>query len=241
MSALGLILRRELGAYFRSFTGWAIAAGVLLVQGLLFSAYAMGTGDKLSSKVIQDFFYFSMGMTVTASVLISMRLIAEERHDGTMVLLFTSPASDWSITLGKWASAWVFVLLLLGASVYMPLLVAVNGSVNPGHVFAGYLGLALMAAAYTAIGTFASALTQSQVVAAILGAVLSVITVVFWLLSKVTEPPFEDVFAYMDFYSKHFQYFAEGAIHLRSVVYWLSVTLFFLLGTRQVLGARRWR
>lgn len=241
MRAIGLIVGRELGAYFRGMSGWIIAAGILLLQGILFNVYALGDGEKLSSKVLQDYFYFSMGMTIVASVLLSMRLIAEERHDNTMVLLLTSPASDWQITLGKWLSAWLFVLMILVASFYMPAMVAVNGSVHIGHVFAGYLGLALVGAAITAMGTFTSSLTSSQVVAVILGGILAVLTCVMWLFSKVASPPLDELLAYLDFYYRHFQDFREGTIHTRSLVFYSSVTFFFLLLTRQVLGARRWR
>ena len=241
MRAIALIVGRELGAYFRGWSGWVIAAGILMLQGVLFNVFALGDSEKLSSKVLQDFFYFSMGMTLVASVLLSMRLIAEERHDGTMVLLLTSPASDWQIAIGKWMSAWIFVLLILAASFYMPLMVAVNGSVHPGHVFSGYLGLMLVGAAATALGTFTSSLSSSQVVSVVLGGILAVLTCVMWLFSKVANPPLDELLAYMDFYYRHFQDFREGTIHTRSVVFYSSVTFFFLLLTQKVLGARRWR
>ena len=62
-----------------------------------------------------------------------------------------------------------------------------------------------------------------------------------WLFSDVADAPLDQLLAYLDFYYKHFQDFREGTIHTRSVVYYGSVTFFFLLLTRQVLGARRWQ
>ena len=62
-----------------------------------------------------------------------------------------------------------------------------------------------------------------------------------WLFSKVANPPLDELLAYMDFYYRHFQDFREGTIHTRSVVFYSSVTFFFLLLTQKVLGARRWR
>ena len=241
MRAIFLIVGRELGAYFKGMSGWIIAAGVMMLWGVFFNVQALGDTEKLSSKVLQDFFFYSMGMVMVASVLLSMRLIAEEQHDGTMVLLLTSPASDWQITLGKWLSALVFVLLLLGVSSFMPLLVMLRGSVHPGHLVSGYLGLVCIGAATTAMGTFTSSLTSSQVVSVILGAILAVLTCVMWLFSKVASPPLDELLAYLDFYYRHFQDFREGTIHTRSLVFFGSVTFFFLLLTRQVLGARRWR
>ena len=77
MRLMSLIMRRELAAYLRSMTGYLIAAAVLIVDGLLFNAFALGGGEKLSSEVLSLFFYFSSGTTIIASVFISMRLFAE--------------------------------------------------------------------------------------------------------------------------------------------------------------------
>ena len=93
-------------------TGYIIAAVVLIVDGLLFNAFALGGGEKLSSEVLTPFFYFSSGTTIIASVFISMRLFAEERQTGTLVLLTSSPVHDGEIVLGKFLSALVFLSLL---------------------------------------------------------------------------------------------------------------------------------
>ena len=112
MNATFLIARRELGAYFRSMTGYVIAAAVLIIDGLLFNAFALGGPDKLSAEVLSLFFYFSSGTTIIASVFISMRLLAEERQTGTLVLLTSSPVQDWEIVLGKFLSAFGFLALI---------------------------------------------------------------------------------------------------------------------------------
>lgn len=241
MNALLLIVGREMGAYLKGFSGYVIAALLLGVDGLLFNAFALGGGERLSSEVLRNFFYFSSGTTMVAAILLSMRLIAEERHDETIVLLYTAPIGEWQIALGKWLSAFLFLAMILLASVYMPLLVAVNGSLSLGHLASGYLGLLLLGAAVTALGTLASSLTRSQVVAGIIGGALTVSLLVTWLLSRVADPPFDRVLAYFALFDKHFQPFMKGEIHTRSVVYFLSVTFFSLLLTRHVIYSRRWR
>src|SRR3954452_16398677 len=197
MRATLLIARRELGAYLRSMTGYVIAAVLLLINGLLFNAFSLGNGDKLSSQVLSDFFYFSSGTTIIASVFISMRLLAEERQTGTLVLLTSSPVHDWEIVLGKFLSALAFLAMITFATVYMPALIFVNGKVSFGHMAAGYVGLLLLGSAALAIGTFGSALARSQVLAAIFSGCILVAMIVCWMLAKVTEAPLNDVFTAM--------------------------------------------
>ncbi len=97
-----------------------------------------------------------------------MRLLAEERQTGTLVLLTSSPIQDWEIVLGKFLSAFIFLALItLACTVYMPLLIFVNGKISVGHLAAGYLGLLLLGSATLAIGTFGSAIARTQVLAAI--------------------------------------------------------------------------
>src|SRR4051812_16560859 len=193
MKATLLIARRELSAYLRSMTGYIIAAAVLIVDGLLFNAFALGGPDKLSAEVLSLFFYFSSGTTMIASIFISMRLLAEERQTGTLVLLTSSPVHDWEIVVGKFLSAFIFMGLITLATVYMPLMVLVNGKVSFGHLAAGYLGLLLLGSAALAIGTFGSAIARTQVLAAIFSGCIVVALVICWLLAKVTEKPFSEV------------------------------------------------
>lgn len=241
MKAILLIARRELLAYLRSMIGYVIIAGVLFVDGLLFNAFALGGPDKRSSEVLSLFFYFSSGTTMIASVLISFRLLAEERQTGTINLLYSSPIRDHEIVLGKFLSALAFLSLMTLATVFMPLLVMVHGKVSLGHIAGGYLGLLLLGSASLAIGTLGSALTRSQVLAAILSGVMLVAMLVMWLVGRITERPLSEIFTALALHGAHFQPFQSGIVHLRDVVYYLVVTYVFLFASTRVLEARRWR
>jgi ABC-2 type transport system permease protein len=241
VTATWLILRRELGAYLRSMTGYIIAAAVLVVDGILFNAFAMGGPDKRSGEVLALFFYFSSGTTMIASVFISMRLIAEEKQTGTLVLLTSSPVRDRDIILGKFLSGWIFLALMTLLTVFMPALIMVNGKISFGHVASGYLGLLLLGSATLAIGTFGSALARTQVLSAIISGCLVVAMIVAWLLARVTERPLNEVFLALALYHRHFPPFQVGVVHLRDVVYYLAVTYFALFCATRVLEARRWR
>jgi len=242
MTAVWLIARRELGAYLRTMSGYIIAAIVLFVDGILFNARALDSQhDRLSTEVLSEFFFNSSGLVMAASVFLSMRLLAEERQNGSMVLLASSPVHEREIVLGKFLSAFIFLTLITLAGVFMPMLILVNGKLSFGHVAVGYLGLLLLGGAALAIGTLGSTLARSQIMAAIISGCILVCMIVIWMLGAVTERPLNDVFLALALWGRHFPPFQAGIIHLRDVVYYLAVTYFALFGSIRVLEARRWR
>ncbi len=235
-----LIARRELMAMVGTMTGWVILAAVLAVDGLLFNAYAL-EGIRRSADVLTRFFYFSSGTTMVAAIFVSMRLLAEERQAGTLPLLYASPVEDVEIVLGKFFAGLVFLCGLTLLTAYMPLLILVHGKVSVGHLAAGYLGLFLLASACVSVGTFASALARTQIVAGIVGGALLVALLVTWQLSRVAEPPFAGLFAALALHNLHFVPFESGVIHLRDVAYYLLMTWVLLFAATRVVEARRWR
>jgi ABC-2 type transport system permease protein len=242
MNAILLIARRELQGYFRNWLGYIIIAAVLVVDGLLFNAYALGSGiDRKSSEVISQFFFFSSGVTIISSIFISMRLLAAEREGGTINLLLSSPVRDVEIVVGKYLAALGFLAIMLGASLYMPTMVLVAGKISWGHVFVGYFGLMLLGAASLAVGTFGSAITRSQILAVILSAVMVVALIVMWWVGRVTDRPLSTVFENLALWSLHFPPFQSGIIHLRDVIYYVVMSYVALFASVRVLEARRWR
>jgi ABC-2 type transport system permease protein len=161
------VARRELQSYLRTMSGYIIIAVMLFIDGLLFNAFAVAGTAKKSSEIVAEFFTLTSGITMIGAVFLSMRLIAEERQTGTVALLYSSPIHDVEIVLGKFLASFVFLCLFFATTLYMPVLVAVYGKVSVGHIAAGYFGLMLVGATGLAIGTFGSALTKSQVVAAV--------------------------------------------------------------------------
>ncbi len=241
MRGMLLIARRELAAYLNSYWGYAVIAAVLVVDGLLFNAFALGNQPKLSSKVIEEFFYFSFGTTIIASILLTMRLIAEERQTGTIVLLDSSPLNAWQLVGGKYLSAMTVLTTMVLATAYMPALVFVNGKVSYGHIFAGYTGLLLVTASVAAIGTFASAISRSQLVAGFASVVITIAFLVMWLLAKVADPPLVDVLSYFSLFDRHYRGFMRGQINTEDVVFYLSICFVFLMLASRFMAARRWR
>ena len=235
-----LIAGRELQSYFKTFSGYVILAAYLLISGLLFNIYAVGADAKYSQDVLRDFFYFSSGMALVASILLAMRLIAEERQIQTLVLLQTSPVSDREIVWGKYLSALAFYAVMLIVSLYMPALIFVNGKVSVLQILTGYFGL-LLGSACIAIVLLASVWSGSQLVAGVTGAVMVALLVIAWMLGRITEEPLKGLMAYVALHNIHFRTFSRGTLHLRDVVYYAAVTLFFLECAVRSLESRMWR
>jgi ABC-2 type transport system permease protein len=240
VNAALLIARREMYAYLRSPLGAAIISAALLIEGLWFHLNGLSR-PLFSAEVLQEFFNGASGTTMVAALVLSMRLLAEERQTGTITLLNTAPVRDSQIVIGKFLSAFSVLVLLTALSLYMPLLILVNGKVSWGHVWVGYLGLLLLGSAVTAIGLFASALARSQVVAAIIGAAVLVVLLLQWLVARAVEPPLNTFLARLALHHDNFRPFMQGVLELRAVVYYVVVTYFFLLAATKTVEARRWR
>lgn len=241
MKPVWLIFRREMGAYLRSPLGYVVAAIVFIIAGLFFNTMAMG-GDtaKKSSVVLHDFFFYTGGLNATASLFLAMRLLAEERQNGTMTLLFGAPIRDYQIVLGKYLAALTFQIGMLALTLYMPMLVLIHGKITVGHLVAGYLGMLLFCSASLGIGIFASAMTRSQLIAVVVGAFILVFFVVCWKLAEVADRPLNELFSWMSLHNKHQQPFMSGLINTQDVVFYLSATYFFLFLATRVLESRRW-
>jgi ABC-2 type transport system permease protein len=235
-----LIARREMFAYLRSPIGAAIIAAALLADGLLF--YNFGLTEKLlSAEVLRQFFWVASGVTMVAAVVLSIRLLAEERQIGTITLLTTAPLKDRDIVIGKFLAAFVVLTVMTLLTLYMPLLIFVNGKVSLGHIVVGYIGLLLLGGAVLAIGLFASSLVRSQVVALIIAAAITVTLIVMWMVARATDPPLNDYLSGLALHHENFEPFMVGVLELQRVVYYLAVIYFFLLAATKTLEARRWR
>ncbi len=241
MNAISIIFKRELKSYLISPLGYVIGASVLFIDGLLFYTQALGGRPRLSEDVLSQFFYFSSGVTMIAAVLLSMRLIAQERHSGTLVLLKTSPVRDIEIVLGKFLSALAFLLIITALTIYLPLLILMQGKISIAHILVGYSGLVLLSAASLAIGMFATAIASEQLIAGIISAVTITSLLAFYYLSKQLNEPLRTIFEGLSFHHKNFFPFMHGVLHMKYVVYHLAVTYFFLLLAVKIMEAKRWR
>jgi ABC-2 type transport system permease protein len=239
MEKIWHIASRELLAYFTTWMGYIIIALTLIIDGLLFNAFALGNSAKLSSEVLESFFYYSSGMSMVAGILLAMRLMAEEKQNGTIVLLFSSPVTERQIIYGKFLSAFLFSMVLHAVSLYMPALIMVHGKISVGHVISGYLCLALLGGLTASMTLFVSTLAPNQLVAAVGGAFIVVVFLVLWMLAKVVDQPLKDIFAWLAIHNDHFTPFGSGVINLKDLVFYFGMIIFFLESSTMALTGRR--
>jgi ABC-2 type transport system permease protein len=241
MAATSIIYRRELGAFLRSPFAWVIATLVLIVDGIYFRGFVL-RGEQLSALVLERFFWFSSGMVMFAGILLSFRLISEERTSHSMVLLNTSPVRDSEIIDGKFLAALTFLAILLVLTIYMPLLIKVRGKITYSQIMVGYLGLLLIGSAALSIGLFASSMVKNQVLSAVIGLAILIVLVFLFQFAKTLDGTVRDVLQELDLWWIHFQNaFMKGVLNLKDVVYYLAVTYFFLLLGVKTLEAKRWQ
>ena len=241
MSKALLVAGRELRSFFSTWMGYIICAAALFIDGLLFNAFAISSTPKFSADVLADFFYFASGISIVSGVFLAMRLVAEEKQNGTIVLFYTSPISERQMIYGKFLSALIFSFIILFLSLYMPALIFINGKISLGHLASGYLVLSFLSATAIAVTLFASTISPNQLIAGVTGALFTVTLLVLWMVSEIVEPPFKDLFAYLSIHNKHFSPFSQGIVNSKDVIYYISVTVFFLECSVRALEARRWR
>lgn len=239
MDKVLLIARRELSSYFTTWTGYIVVFAALLIDGILFNAFAIGDSPKYSSEVLRDFFYYSSGIAMVAAVLLAMRLIAEERQTGTIILFYTSPITERQLIYGKFLSAIAVFLILKVLTLHLPSLIFLEGKVSIGHMAAGYLGVILLGSSVLAIALFASVIGGNQLIAAVLGAAITVVFLVLWLVANRVGEPFSGIFSYMAIHNLRFRPFSNGIVHIKDVIYYASLIVFFLECSVRTLETRR--
>ncbi|HHE46878.1 MAG TPA: ABC transporter [Bacteroidetes bacterium] len=230
------IFKRELRAYFDSPIAYVVITVFLLFTGWFFTTnfFVAGQADM---RVVFGIIPFTFLFFTPA---ITMRLISEERKTGMMELLVTMPIHDSAIIIGKYLAALALLVAMIIPTLVYVITVASLGDMDVGPVLGGYLGLILMGAAYLAIGTFGSSLTDSQVVAFI---VSWVIVFAFFLLDKTLFLLPGWMVSYVEYLAieYHFQNIARGVIDTRDIIYYLSLIALALFLAARVLAGRRRR
>lgn len=240
MNSALLVAGRELLAYLKSPLGYVVTAAALLCEGIYFYAFGL-TGAKLSAEVLFRFFDGTAFITMAAAMVLSIRLLAGERENNTLVLLSTAPIRETEIVAGKFLAAFALIVGMTALTFYMPLLIFVNGKVALGHIVVGYLGVLLLGATSLSIGLFASAVSPTQVIAAIGGAVLLATLALLFFVAKVTDPPLNGILSALSPYPGQMRPFMNGVLRLENVLYFVFVAYFFLFAATKTLEARRWR
>lgn len=232
------IYKRELQSYFRSFIGFLFIGATLFFLGLYFSVYNIMNGYPYFSYALTSIVFLFM----VSIPILSMRILAEEKRSRTDQLILTAPVPVGGIVLGKFlALVTIFAIPVVIGAVY-PLIMSRFGTVPMGEAYVALLGYFLYGMTAIAIGVFISSVTESQVIAAVLGfAVLflgymmnSIIGII-----SITGNLFTLLLSSFDLYTPYAN-LCDGTLNLASVTYYLSITALFLFLTVQSIQKRRY-
>lgn len=240
------LYKKELRGFFSSIIGYLTIGVFLVLTGLTLWVFS-------SSFNILDYGYAGMdGLFITGPFLylflipaITMRSLAEERRGGTMEMLMTRPIGDWTIVWAKFLAAWTLVFISL-----LPTLVTYFcvyslgdpvGNIDTGSVAGSYIGLLLLGGAFVAIGIFCSSLTQNQIVAFIMAAVLCIAVYLgFESVYNMGVQGGAGLFVRKLGAAYHYESMSRGVVDTRDVLYFACLAALFLMATRMVLQSRQW-
>jgi ABC-2 type transport system permease protein len=187
---------------------------------------------------------FSMGPYVFIFLVpaITMKSFAEEKKLGTLELLLTKPLSDWDVVFGKFLAAFALVLLALApTSIYYVSVYKLGnpvGNIDSAGVWGSYIGLALLAMVFCAIGLLASSLTTNQIVSFILAAFLCFL--IYTGFDSLATFGNNALLIKQLGILYHYDSLSKGLIDSRDVIYFVSITAFILMITKTVIGSRQW-
>jgi ABC-2 type transport system permease protein len=237
------IARREWLSYFYSPLGYIILAAFWFVNGFIFSTilgYLSQPGARsmqpLATIFNNTFFWIFMLFFIPV---ITMRLISEERKSGSIETLLTSPVTSATIVLGKFAAAFAFYVVLWLPVVAYALILNGLMTIDLRIVLSSLLAVFLLGMYFLAVGTFASALSKNQIVAAILGFVLIIVIFSAGLIqSLVNDPAMKEAFSYLTIWD-HMDDFSRGVVDTRHIVYYVSSAALFLYLAQATLEAKK--
>jgi len=245
LKAFRAIVKREFFSYFVSPLAYVVLTAFLLIQGYTFYLIVLALNQPetprtaLMSLFFTSIFYWIFMMLVSS--VIAMRLLSEERKTGSIEALLTAPVSEATVVAGKFTAGWCFFLFLWLPTVLYPVLLSRFGTLDWGPIASGYLGIALVGALFIAAGTFASALTKNQIVAAIVGFVFILgVFIVGVFRDFVTDPAMRDALSYLNLL-EHMDDFSRGIVDTRRILYVVSTVVFFLFLSTRALEANKGR
>jgi len=238
MNQILTIAKRELSSFFFSPVAYLVLLVFSFVATLLFFA-TFSPGAPASLRIELGWLVWLLVFVTPA---ISMRLISEEIHTGTLEMLMTSPLTDAQLIIGKWLGALGFFATLIFPVLVHVLVLEINGNPDYGPIISGLIGMLLVGGLYLAIGTFVSAISRSQLIAFMLTALVTgFLTIGMYMLVRAGWMPtgIKQAIYYLNV-DQQFQDFAKGLIDITNLIYFVSGIAMFLFFAVMVLQSRRW-
>jgi ABC-2 type transport system permease protein len=236
MNKVFAIAQKELASYFRS----PIAYIILVIMVSVFNVFFFMIISESREASLKDVFQVMEFMFLFFVPLLTMRTFAEEKKNGTMEFLMTTPTSNLSLVVGKYLGNLSFFSLIVLLSFIYYLVLEIFANPDRGTIFLGYFGIWLEGAMFVAIGVLASAWSKNQIVAAMTA--YAILLTAYFAIAATTyvEGPLQSIFEFINM-SGHLAHFSSGFFSISSCVYFISVTIVALVFTRLIIENRLWR
>lgn len=235
-SRVWTVARRELRGYFDYPTAYILLLAFLAL-GLFLTLRTVFATSSATMRPFFDLLPWFFALFVPA---ITMRSLAEERRSRTLEWLLAQPLGERDVVLGKFLGDWIFVLLALAGTLPAGIGILLASSADPGILLSQYIGAALLAALTTALGLWASSVTRNQITAFILAASVSLLLMLIGMtVVTIGLPPVLAGIVTRLSVLPHFENVARGVVDLRDVLYFVSVTLLFLVLAGTALSRER--
>lgn len=242
-----VLLRKEIGSFFSSITGYVVIVVFLLINSLFMWVFP-GSFNILDAGYanLDPLFIISPWVFLFLVPAITMRLFSDEKKSGTIELLLTRPLSDFTIVFAKFLTGLLLVLFsLIPTAVYyitVYLLGSPAGNLDSGGILGSYIGLFFLAGIYVSIGLFASSLTDNQIISFIISMILCFVFYFGFesLASLEMFSGFDSLIINLGI-NEHYRSISRGVVDSRDVIYFISIIALFLFFTKTVLTRRKWR
>ncbi|AXG74407.1 gliding motility-associated ABC transporter permease subunit GldF [Flavobacterium arcticum] len=238
------LLIREIKSFFGSPIGYLVIAVFLLLNGLFLWVFD-GEFNILNSGFadLSPFFTLAPWILIFLIPAVTMRSFSDEKKQGTIELLFTKPLSTWEIVNGKFFGAFILIVLaIIPTIVYVFVLSDLGspqGNIDMGSTLGSYFGLLFLIAGYTAIGIFASTLSDNQIVAFIVAVLLCFLF--YFGFEGISEyAGSSSSFVSSLGMDSHFKSMSRGVLDTRDIIYFSSITILFLSFTVFKLKSLKW-
>ena len=227
MKKILIIAKKELGSYFTSSMAYVIL--LLTISAFNFFFFLLIDQDREAS--LRDMFLLMEFMFIFIVPLLTMRTFAQEKQAGTLEFLMTSPVTNTEIVLGKYLGNLFFLSILIGLTLLYYAIIEFFSDTDTLAVIAGYSGIWLEAAFFSALGILASSWTRNQLISAI-----STYTILLFLylapaLVKFTGKDTAPLFDFLCF-STHLKSLSSGLVLSSDIIYFVSAVIFCLAATR---------
>jgi ABC-2 type transport system permease protein len=232
------ILKKEFNAFFASPIAYLVIGVFLLVNGLFLWVFKDDTNILNAGFAdLNSFFFLAPWILLFLIPAITMKSFADELNSGTIETLQTKPITNWQIVLGKFlASLLLVIVALVPTLTYVYTILQLGnpmGNLDIGSTIGSYIGLLFLASTYTSIGLFTSTFSKNQIVAFILGVFITFF--LFYGFDAIASMFSNSYTIQLLGINEHFKSIGRGVIDTRDVIYFISVTIFFLLLTKNQL------